>query len=394
MSASDTQGARSFLEFASFRMDREKQLLLREGKPVPLTPKAFQLLAVLIEGRNEVVSKDELMKAVWPDTFVEETNLSRNIFALRKALGETDRNRFIVTVPGHGYRFAEQVRVVSEPPRTIVSATHRKVQLRIIEGRRWGPIVIATAVVLVISAGVFKLVWSRRPVLTAKDSVLLAAFANTTSDPVFDGTLRQGLEIQLEQSPFLSLVSEERIRRALTLMGQPSDAQVSGDTAREVCERTGGAVVVEGSIAPLGRQAVLGLRARSCRTGDVIAEEQEQVARKEDVLGALTRIAARFRSRLGESRPRQRRPRSRRCGPTAPDGRFTRHTAPQRPCLSFSTPRNWTRSLRWPMPLSVACTPISINLSLRPPAPPAPGSCAKEQVNAKSSSSARTTRSW
>ena len=86
MAASGIHLGRDCFEFGPFRMDPAKQLLLRGGEPVPLTPKAFQLLLVLVRHSDEVVSKDELMKAVWPDTFVEETNLTRNIFALRKAL--------------------------------------------------------------------------------------------------------------------------------------------------------------------------------------------------------------------------------------------------------------------------------------------------------------------
>lgn len=302
MSASETQIDRVFYEFGCFRVDPAKQLVLQDGRPVPLTPKAFQLLFVLVRSRNEIVSKDELMKAVWPDTFVEETNLSRNIFVLRKALGETEQNRLIVTVPGRGYRFSEHVRLISEPELTIVAASHSKVQVEVRETKAWGWVLVAVAVVLAISAGAVHFLRPRRAVLTAEDTVVLADFANSTSDPVFDGALRQGMEVQLEQSPFLSLVPEQRVRRTLALMGQPADARLAGEIAREVCQRTGGAVVIEGSIAPLGRENLLGLRATDCRTGDVLDEEQEQVARKEDVLAALTHIASRFRSRIGESK--------------------------------------------------------------------------------------------
>ena len=111
----------------------------------------------------------------------------------------------------------------------------------------------------------------RRPSLTDKDTIVLADFTNTTGDPVFDGTLRQGLAIQLEQSPFLSLVSEERIQKTLALMGQPTDARLTPELAREICERTASAAVLEGSIASLGTQYVVGLRARHCRTGNVLA---------------------------------------------------------------------------------------------------------------------------
>jgi len=118
---------------------------------------------------------------------------------------------------------------------------------------------------------------------------------------VFDGTLRQGLAVQLEQSPFLSLVSEQRIHQTLPLMGKPADAPLTPELAREICERTGSAAVLEGSIAGLGSHYVLGLRAKNCRTGDVLDEEQAQAATKEDVLNSLSRIASKFRTRLGES---------------------------------------------------------------------------------------------
>jgi len=137
--------------------------------------------------------------------------------------------------------------------------------------------------------------------LTAKDTIVLADFINTTGDPVFDGTLRQGLTVQLEQSPFLSLISEQRILHTLSLMGQASDARLTPELAHEVCERTASAAVLDGSIANLGSQYVLGLRAKNCRTGEILDEEQVEVARKEDVLNALTQIASKFRTRVGES---------------------------------------------------------------------------------------------
>jgi tetratricopeptide (TPR) repeat protein len=141
----------------------------------------------------------------------------------------------------------------------------------------------------------------RTPKLTDKDTIVLADFSNTTSDSVFDGTLRQGLAVQLEQSPFLSLVSDERIQQVLRLMGKPADARLTPEIAREICERTASADVLDGSIASLGSQYVLTLRAKDCRTGDALDEEQVQAARKEDVLNALSQIASRFRTRVGES---------------------------------------------------------------------------------------------
>src|SRR5208283_921403 len=297
------QRAKELYEFGPFRVDPEKETLLREGELVPLTPKTFQILLVLIRHNEEVVTKDDLMKMVWPDTFVEEANLSRNIFMLRKALGETAQDhKYIVTVPGRGYRLAENVHLVPEQEVSIVAATHQKVQVEVKESRPWPWRWIAVGVVILLAA-TFAM-WRflhRRTVLGAKDTVVLADFANSTGDPVFDETLREGLAIELEQSPFLSLISDQRIRHTIGLMGHAADARLTPEIARGVCERTGSAAVLEGSIAPLGSQYVLELRAKSCRTGQVLDQEQVQVAKKEDVLNTLGQISSRFRERLGES---------------------------------------------------------------------------------------------
>jgi eukaryotic-like serine/threonine-protein kinase len=167
-------------------------------------------------------------------------------------------------------------------------------------GKLWKVIAPAALAALALSvAGHF---YFHRPArLTDKDTIMLADFTNTTGDAVFDGTLRQGMSVQLEQSPFLSLISEQRIQQTLKLMGQSSDARLTPELAHEICERTGSAAVLEGSIASLGNQYVLGLRAKNCRTGDILDEEQLQVARKEDVLNALTQMASKFRTRVGES---------------------------------------------------------------------------------------------
>jgi len=140
-----------------------------------------------------------------------------------------------------------------------------------------------------------------QPTLTDKDTIVLAEFTNTTGDPVFDETLRQGLAVQLQQSPFLSLISDDRIRRTLPLMNQPADARLTPDIAQGVCARIGSAAVLEGSIAALGSQYVVGLRTKNCTTGDTLADEQAQAARKEDVLSTLSHMAIRFRTRVGES---------------------------------------------------------------------------------------------
>jgi serine/threonine protein kinase/tetratricopeptide (TPR) repeat protein len=154
----------------------------------------------------------------------------------------------------------------------------------------------------VVAAAVAGMIYGRRPAtLTDRDTIVLADFANTTGDPVFDNTLRQGLATQLQQSPFLSLVSDDRIRKTLALMQQSPDARLTPEIAQGVCVRTASAAVLDGSIASLGSQYILALRAKNCSTGDILADEQAQAARKEDVLGALSQMATRVRERLGES---------------------------------------------------------------------------------------------
>jgi len=167
-------------------------------------------------------------------------------------------------------------------------------------GKRWNLIIPAAAAVLaLLIAGYFYFL--RTPKLTDKDTIVLADFENKTADPVFDGTLRQGLAVQLEQSPFLSLISDERVQQVLGLMGQPADARLTSKVAQEICQRTASAAVLEGSISRLGSPYVLWLRAKNCVTGDVLDEEQVEAAGKGDVLKALSQIASKFRTRAGES---------------------------------------------------------------------------------------------
>jgi len=137
--------------------------------------------------------------------------------------------------------------------------------------------------------------------LTDADTVVLADFTNSTGDPVFDKTLRQGLAAELQQSPFLNLLSDQRIAQTLALMDQPRDALLVQELAREVCQRTDSAAAIEGSISSIGSQYVIGLKAVNCRTGDPLAQEQETANGKEQVLAALGTAGKKLRERLGES---------------------------------------------------------------------------------------------
>jgi serine/threonine protein kinase/tetratricopeptide (TPR) repeat protein len=155
-------------------------------------------------------------------------------------------------------------------------------------------------VVVALAAGGY-FYFHRSPKLTDKDTIVLADFTNSTGDAVFDDTLKQGLSIQLEQSPFLDLVSDNKVNQTLKLMGRPAGDRLTPDVAREVCQRTGSKAMLTGSIAGLGSQYVIGLKIVNCDTGDVLAGAQEQAAGKEAVLKALDAAAVGLRSKLGES---------------------------------------------------------------------------------------------
>src|ERR1700677_4750327 len=158
----------------------------------------------------------------------------------------------------------------------------------------------AADVVSLIAGGLYFRAQGAKP-LTEKDTVVLADFTNTTGDTVFDGTLRQGLAAQLEQSPYLNIVSDDKIGGTLKLMGLAPDARLTREISRQVCERNASAAVIGGSIASIGGQYAIGLSAVNCKTGETIATEQVTSADKAHVLDALTKASSQIRNKLGES---------------------------------------------------------------------------------------------
>jgi eukaryotic-like serine/threonine-protein kinase len=166
---------------------------------------------------------------------------------------------------------------------------------------RWG--VVTAAAILIIGLAVGgRWIFSRKAhALTDKDTIVLADFTNTTGDTVFDGTLRQGFSVQLEQSPFLSIISDQQIQQTLGLMGQPGEAKLTPAIARELCQRMGSAAVLEGSIAQIGTQYLLTLKAVNCASGETLASAEAQASDKNHVLDALGKTASEIRNKLGES---------------------------------------------------------------------------------------------
>ena len=219
-----------------------------------------------------------------------------------KALEKARERRYasVSDLAGDLQRHLDYRPVLASPPSAVYRAR------KFLRRHRMAALGTAAGVALVVLSGVTA--WSlshgdsaSRPKLTEKDTIVLADFDNTTGDPVFDDTLRQGLSVELQQSPFLNLISDQQVRQTLALMGQPKEVRLTADVARQICERTGSAAVLDGSITGLGSQYVLSLRAKVCDTGNILDQEQAQAARREDVLNTLSQIARKFRTRVGES---------------------------------------------------------------------------------------------
>jgi eukaryotic-like serine/threonine-protein kinase len=216
------ESLKHLLEFGPFRIDLEQRLLLRGELAIPLSPKAFDLLLVLTQRDGQVVVKDDLMKLLWPDTFVEESNLAQHIFQLRKALGERAQDSsYIVTVPGRGYRFAQKVRSIPatvpipeaalEKEEDFIVRSHSRSRMVIEESSAlvrmtpagsWNKAIVAAALAIVATAALAYFLTHRAPKLTTKNTVVLADFANRTGDRVFDGTLQQDYWRNCNNRPF------------------------------------------------------------------------------------------------------------------------------------------------------------------------------------------------
>jgi DNA-binding winged helix-turn-helix (wHTH) protein/tetratricopeptide (TPR) repeat protein len=312
--------SKHFFEFGPFRIDPGERQLWRGQDPIPLTPKAFETLLILIRSSEHVVLKDDLMKALWPDSFVEESNLTQNIFVLRKALGDSAQDAlYIATVPGRGYRFAQKVTQVAAGEDVLVVQSRSiqtvTIEETVSEPRRlpagvqfsssWKPrkwILVSGAVAgLVVLALIAAHRLRRPPALNDTDLVLVSDFVNTTGEPIFDSTLKQAVGVQLAESPYFNLASDSTTRQTLRLMNRPTDQRVVPPIAREVCQREGAKVMIAGSILAVGNTYELGLDAVNCSTGTSLAREEIEARDKDEVLKKLGQVIPPLRRKLGES---------------------------------------------------------------------------------------------
>jgi len=168
-------------------------------------------------------------------------------------------------------------------------------------GRLWNLVVIAIVVFALIGLAMTVFLRHTRAVMSEKDAILVADFVNTTADPVFDGTLKKALAVDLEQSPYINVFPEQKVRQTLQFMGRAPDERITGDVGREICQRDGIKAMLNGSIANIGSQYVITLEAVNAGTGESLAQEQVQATSRESVLNSLHQASSSLRKKLGES---------------------------------------------------------------------------------------------
>ncbi len=316
---------------------------------VRLRPQLMDVLVCLAARAGRTVTKDELLEHVWPGQFIVESGLARCVAELRQVLGDTAGQdaRYIETIPKRGYRLiapvtflpaeaggttgpgtdqnpsavgalSEAAVATSDLPASGPDAglhggpatTEREAgpaqqaganKVPGVSGRwrRW-PVLVAGGGVLVAVAAALSWRVLESPPITERDQVLLA-FENGTGESVFDDPLRLALQVQLEQSPYLRVIGEQRVRDELAFMHLPADTPISKAVARDVCRRIGAKAVLAGTLAALGRHYVIGLEAVGCRSGDVLVHDQVEVENKEAVLTGLGQAVSAIRRKLGES---------------------------------------------------------------------------------------------
>jgi len=311
--------------FDEFELDPNSRTFSRDGMQIPLYPKSFEILIYLVTHPGRVVTKEEIFRAVWPESFVEEGNLARQVSSLRKALG--DRADCIVTVPGRGYQFAASVRdglqangnaggltedvlvqsvrertqvVIEESfPAPVVVTARARVSLL---GRLTHPLVAWSVLGVVLLAGVATYLWMRFSKPTELRKVMVADFLNLTGDPTYDLTMKNALEAQVGQTPWIQLMSTGEVNNALASMEKPPDTPLLGDTALEVCKRTGYQAMLRPKIefSPDKPSGGMTIDVVNCVTGATLATYKATANTKDELLGTLDSISLRVRRKLGE----------------------------------------------------------------------------------------------
>ena len=311
--------------FGPFEVHTGARELSKSGTKIKLRGQPYLILEVLLGRAGEVVTREEIREKLWPaDTFVDfEHGLNTSVKKLRQVLCDSaEEPRYIETVPRLGYRFIAPVEVVTErinSPAEVPDLQRLKRDSENGHGsaassgtvampeapavrvaKLWKIAVPVLTVALLVAGGLYYRSHQSKS-LTEKDTIVLADFANGTGDAVFDDTLKTALNLSLRQSPFLNVLSDSAVAKTLQEMTRPASTKLTSEVTREVCQRAQSKAYITGSIATLGSEYVLGLKAVNCQSGDTLAQEQVTAASKEKVLDALGEAASKLRGELGES---------------------------------------------------------------------------------------------
>jgi eukaryotic-like serine/threonine-protein kinase len=308
-------------QFGSFRVDAARRLLTRDGVPVPVAFQVFEMLLALIRNPGRVLTKDELMAAIWPDRIVDEGSLTQAIFMLRKALSRAgDEGRYIATVPGRGYCFTAQIQQLATDapaasPNALSSlqAEHTELERQpkpphartnsALSSRPIGRYLAGVGAFAVLVTGIAVFAWDRGQLDTSTktSALVLAGFENFTNDPALGTVLGNVLEIDLAQSPFLILMSPQQVNQTLRLMERPNGTRLTPELAQDVCVRNQSNAVLSGTVAKVGKRYVVTLEARDCGSGSVIVADKAEAGREEDLPKVLDKLAVNIREGLSDS---------------------------------------------------------------------------------------------
>ncbi len=325
----------TLIRFEGYELDPAARTLKRGGKVVAIKPKTFELLLYLVQHPQQLVTKEELLNAVWPNSFVEERNLSQHVFLLRKALVASGQGDGIVmTLPGKGYQFTAGVeRVPKHQPngvregfvihavqsitRVVVeededdgetaSPTEGSLEGRSLPAlsssgnkRRWMVASVAAAALLATGG------WFGWRLLSPKAGshvqVVIADFENSTGDTTFDHTLNKVVQIDLQQSPYFTVIGEGRLRHALGLMGHTAGSMITVEDVREACQRLNAQVYLTPAIAAIGSRYLVTMSANACADGRMVGARKEDANSKAEVLRAVEEVTSSIRKDVGESR--------------------------------------------------------------------------------------------
>jgi DNA-binding winged helix-turn-helix (wHTH) protein/tetratricopeptide (TPR) repeat protein len=322
----------NLFRFGEYEVDAQARTARRHGTPLALNRRAFDVLLYFVQNPGRAISKDELLKSVWADATVDENSLAQSVSVLRRALEEKrGENGYIVTLPGRGYQFVSAVEIVAEedtrlapagatalaaPPGAVDGGTELVFQKRTVRTsviteeraalappRQPNPFRSRVAFGLVLAALLVAawLSWLHFRPVPPPTLVVLADFENSTGDADFDRFLNRAIQIDLEQSPFLSLLSRSKIRETLGEMRRKPGEPFTPTLAREVCERNNGQAMLHGTLSKLGGSYLLMLDAEGCVSGERLGGYKAQVRTREDLLSALDTATGRVRQQLGES---------------------------------------------------------------------------------------------